>query len=306
VELIKPNTKIDFIGKIRYALIFSWTLIIIGIISMIAKGGPRYGIEFKGGTLLQIKFAKQVSAGDLRKALTTMGLKDSSVQAVGAAADHEFLVNFETEQADLEQLSQNVSNQLAVQFGKGSLDIRRTEIVGPRVGKDLREKALLAVGLSCIGMLIYIWFRFELRFGLGAIVALIHDVLITMGILSLTNTPIDLTVVAALLTIVGYSVNDTIVVCDRIRENMPKMTKQKLPDIINISVNQTLSRTILTGGSAIMALIALYVFGGVVIHDFAFTMLIGTLIGTYSSIYVACPVVIFWGNLFASEKQRRR
>jgi preprotein translocase subunit SecF len=281
-------------------------LIIVGVISMIAKGGPRYGIDFKGGTLLQIKFVKPVTAGDIRQALKDMGVTGGAVQSVGAEADHEFLVNFETDQADLEEFSQKVSDNFVKKFGKDSFDIRRAEIVGPKVGKDLREKALLAVGLSCIGMLIYIWFRFEFRFGLGAIVALIHDVLITMGILSLTDTPIDLSVVAALLTIVGYSVNDTIVVCDRIRENMPKMTKQKLPDIINISVNQTLSRTILTGGSAIMALIALYVFGGVVIHDFAFTMLIGTLIGTYSSIYVACPVVIFWGNLFVTGKQRRR
>lgn len=306
MELIKPNTKFDFIGKIRYALILSWVLIIVGVISMIAKGGPRYGIDFKGGTLLQIKFVKPVTAGDIRQALKDMGVAGGAVQSVGAEADHEFLVNFETDQADLEEFSQKVSDNFVKKFGKDSFDIRRAEIVGPKVGKDLREKALLAVGLSCIGMLIYIWFRFEFRFGLGAIVALIHDVLITMGILSLTDTPIDLSVVAALLTIVGYSVNDTIVVCDRIRENMPKMTKQKLPDIINISVNQTLSRTILTGGSAIMALIALYVFGGVVIHDFAFTMLIGTLIGTYSSIYVACPVVIFWGNLFVTGKQRRR
>lgn len=306
MELIKPNTKFDFIGKIRYALVFSWVLIIIGGISMIAKGGPRYGIDFKGGTLLQIKFAKQVTAGDLRSALKEMGVENGSVQGVGAEADHEFMVNFETEEADLEGFSQKVSENFVKKFGKDSFEIRRAEIVGPKVGKDLREKALLAVGLSCLGMLIYIWFRFELRFGLGAIVALIHDVLITMGILSLTDTPIDLPVVAALLTIVGFSVNDTIVVCDRIRENMPKMTKQKLSDIINISVNQTLSRTILTGGCAIMALIALYVFGGVVIHDFAFTMLIGILIGTYSSVYVACPVVIFWEKLFAPKGQRRR
>jgi preprotein translocase subunit SecF len=164
----------------------------------------------------------------------------------------------------------------------------------------------LAVGLSCIGMLIYIWFRFEFRFGLGAIVGLIHDVLITMGALSLTNTPIDLPVVAALLTIVGYSVNDTIIVCDRIRENMPKMTREKLGTIINISVNQTLSRTILTAGTTIMAIIALYIFGGTVIHDFAFTILVGVITGTYSSIYVACPVVIFWEKIFAPKKKGRR
>jgi preprotein translocase subunit SecF len=306
VELIKPNTKIDFVGKIKYALIFSWTLIIVGIISMIAKGGPIYGIDFKGGTLFQIKFAKQVQAGEIRNALKDIGEGGGSVQSVGAASDNEFLINFDTTTGDLEAFSDTVREQFVKKFGKDSFEIRRAEIVGPKVGKDLREKALLAVGLSCIGMLIYIWFRFEFRFGLGAIVGLIHDVLITMGILSLTNTPIDLPVVAALLTIVGYSVNDTIVVCDRIRENMPKMTKQKLSDIINISVNQTLSRTILTGGSAIMAIIALYFFGGVVIHDFAFAMLIGTLIGTYSSIYVACPVVIFWEKLFAPKRKGRR
>ena len=306
MELIKPNTKIDFVGKIKYALIFSWALIIVGIISMIAKGGPQYGIDFKGGTLFQIKFAKQVKAGEIRNALKDIGEGGGSVQSVGAATDNEFLINFDTTTGDLEAFSDTVREQFVKKFGKDSFEIRRAEIVGPKVGKDLREKALLAVGLSCVGMLIYIWFRFEFRFGLGAIVGLIHDVLITMGVLSLTNTPVDLPVVAALLTIVGYSVNDTIVVCDRIRENMPKMTKQKLSDIINISVNQTLSRTILTGGSAIMAIIALYVFGGVVIHDFAFVMLIGTLIGTYSSIYVACPVVIFWEKLFVSKKKGRR
>ena len=306
MELIKPNTKIDFIGKIRIAIIISWVLIILGIVSMIAKGGPRYGIDFKGGTLLQIKFAKQVSASDLRGALTDMGVKNGAVQGVGAESDHEFLVNFETEQADLEKFSQQVSENFSARFGKDSFEIRRAEIVGPKVGKDLREKALLAVGLSCLGMLIYIWFRFEFRFGLGAIVGLVHDVLITMGALSITNTPIDLPVVAALLTIVGYSVNDTIIVCDRIRENRPKMTKEPLSTVINISVNQTLSRTIITAGTTILAVLALYVFGGTVIHDFAFAMLLGVVTGTYSSIYVACPVVIFWEKLFSPQKGRRR
>lgn len=306
MELIKPNTKIDFVGKIRFALILSWVLIILGIISMIAKGGPLYGIDFKGGTLLQIKFVKPVTAGDIRQALKEMGVESGAVQNVGTEADHEFLVNFETEQADLEQFSEKVRENFVKKFGKDSFEIRRAEIVGPKVGKDLREKALLAVALSCIGMLIYIWFRFEFRFGLGAIVGLVHDVLITMGVLSITNTPIDLPVVAALLTIVGYSVNDTIIVCDRIRENMPKMTKEKLPTIINISVNQTLSRTILTSGTTLAAIIALYIFGGSVIHDFSFAMLIGVITGTYSSIYVACPVVIFWEKLFSPQKGRRR
>jgi preprotein translocase subunit SecF len=306
VEIIRPNTKIDFVGKIKFALILSWALIGIGIVSMVIKGGPLYGIDFSGGTLMQIKFAKKVSAGDIRKALKDMGVQTGSVQSVGAEADNEFLINYESTQDDLEQLSEKIHEQFVATFGKDSFEIRRAEIVGPKVGKDLREKALLAVGLSCIGMLIYIWFRFEFRFGLGAVLGLVHDVLITFGALSLTNTPIDLPVVAALLAIVGYSVNDAIIVCDRVRENMPKMTREKLGTIINISVNQTLSRTILTAGTTIMAIIALYVFGGTVIHDFAFTMVVGVITGTYSSIYVACPVVIYWEKIFAPKKKGRR
>ena len=306
MEIIKPNTKIDFVGKIKFALILSWVLIGIGIVSMVIKGGPLYGIDFSGGTLMQIKFAKKVSAGAIRKALKDMGVQTGSVQSVGAEADNEFLLNYETTEEDLEQFSEKIREQFVATFGKDSFEIRRAEIVGPKVGKDLREKALLAVGLSCIGMLIYIWFRFEFRFGLGAVLGLVHDVLITFGALSLTNTPIDLPVVAALLAIVGYSVNDAIIVCDRIRENIPKMTREKLGTIINISVNQTLSRTILTAGTTIMAIIALYTFGGTVIHDFAFTMVVGVITGTYSSIYVACPVVIYWEKLFAPKKKGRR
>ncbi len=306
MEIIKPNTKIDFVGKIKFALILSWVLIGIGIVSMVLKGGPLYGIDFRGGTLMQIKFAKKVSAGAIRKALKDMGVQTGSVQSVGAEADNEFLLNYETTEEDLEQFSEKIREQFVATFGKDSFEIRRAEIVGPKVGKDLREKALFAVGLSCIGMLIYIWFRFEFRFGLGAVLGLVHDVLITFGALSLTNTPIDLPVVAALLAIVGYSVNDAIIVCDRIRENIPKMTREKLGTIINVSVNQTLSRTILTAGTTIMAIIALYIFGGTVIHDFAFTMVVGVITGTYSSIYVACPVVIYWEKLFAPKKKGRR
>jgi len=306
VEIIKPNTKIDFVGKIKFALILSWVLIGIGIVSMVLKGGPLYGIDFRGGTLMQIKFAKKVSAGAIRKALKDMGVQTGSVQSVGSEADNEFLLNYETTEGDLEQFSEKIREQFVATFGKDSFEIRRAEIVGPKVGKDLREKALFAVGLSCIGMLIYIWFRFEFRFGLGAVLGLVHDVLITFGALSLTNTPIDLPVVAALLAIVGYSVNDAIIVCDRIRENIPKMTREKLGTIINVSVNQTLSRTILTAGTTMMAIIALYTFGGTVIHDFAFTMVVGVITGTYSSIYVACPVVIYWEKLFAPKKKGRR
>ena len=306
MELIKPNTKFDFVGKIKYALILSWVLIGIGLVSMLMKGGYRYGIDFQGGTLFQIKFSKQVTAGDIRQALKEIKIEAGSVQSFGSEGENEFLINIETMVPDLEQFSETVREQLVKKFGKDSFEMRRTEIVGPKVGKDLRERAMLAVVLSCVGMLIYMWFRFEFRFGLGAVLGLVHDVLITLAALSLTNTPIDLPVVAALLTIVGYSVNDTIIVCDRIRENMPKMTREKFGTIINISVNQTLSRTILTVGTVFMATLALYLFGGGVIHDFAFAMLVGTITGTYSSIYVACPVAIYWEKLFTPKNQRRR
>jgi len=300
-ELIKPNTKIDFVGMIRYTLALSWIVILIGIVSLVVKGGPTYGIDFRGGTLFQVKFARQVSAADIRATVSGMGTQSSSVQDFGAATENEFLINIESEVEDLEQFSDQFKAAFETKFGKDSFEIRRSEAVGPKVGKDLRQKAMLAVLFSCIGMLIYMWFRFELRFGLGAVLGLVHDVLIVMTFLSLTNTPIDLTVVAALLTIVGYSVNDTIIVCDRIRENMPKMTRQKFSDIINVSVNQTLSRTVLTVGTTLLAALALFIFGGGVIHDFAFTMLIGVITGTYSSVFVACPVAIYWEKMFMNK-----
>ena len=306
MELIKPNTKFDFVGKIKYALILSWVLILIGIASAVIKGGYTYGIDFRGGILFQMKFLKAVSASDVRQALKEMGVEAGAVQNFGSESENEYLINIEKTVEGLDQFSEQVREHFVKKFGKDSFEMRRTEIVGPKVGKDLRQRALMAVALSCLGMLVYMWFRFEFRFGLGAVLGLVHDVLITLGALSITNTPIDLPVVAALLTIVGYSVNDTIIVCDRIRENMPKMTREKLSNIINISINQTLSRTILTVGTVFMATLALYLFGGGVIHDFAFCMMVGTITGTYSSIYVACPVVIFWEKIFAPKKKGRR
>jgi len=301
VEFIKQNININFVGKIWYALTLSWTLILLGIVCLVVKGGPHYSIDFKGGTLFQVRFEQSASAGDIRQVIKDMGIEAGSVQNFGDEGQKEYLINIQSKVENLEQFSDEFKAAMESKFGKDKFEIRRTEAVGPKVGKDLRQKALLAVALSCIGMLIYIWFRFEFRFGLGAILGLIHDVLITMGALSITNTPIDLSVVAALLTIVGYSVNDTIIVCDRIRENMPKMTRKPLREVINISVNQTLSRTILTVSTVFMATLALFIFGGGVIHDFAFTMLVGTITGTYSSIFVACPVVIFWEKFFANK-----
>jgi preprotein translocase subunit SecF len=192
------------------------------------------------------------------------------------------------------ELSDQIKKGLAAKFGEQAFEVRRVETVGPKVGKDLRRKALLAVIFSTVLMGVYIAFRFEPRFGVGAAVALLHDVLITAGALSLMNMEFDLTVVAALLTITGFSVNDTVIVCDRIRENMRKLRRESLTAIINRSVNETLSRTIVTNGTAIAVVVALLLLGGDVIHAFAFALLVGFIIGTYSSIYIAAPIVLVW------------
>jgi len=303
LEIIKPGTNFDFVGKIRTFLALSGLLIAITIISIIVKGGLQYGIDFSGGTLIQVKFKLPVEISQIKANLRDIATREFTVQGFGE--ENEYLIKLAQLPPDLEALSDKIQADLERGFGKGSFDIRRVEMVGPRVGKDLREKATLAVIFSLIGMLIYIWWRFEFRFGVGAIIALAHDVTITVGALLLTNKPIDLTIIAALLTIVGYSVNDTIIVCDRIRENMRKMTREKLEKVINVSINETLSRTILTSGTVFLVLVALFFLGGGVIHDFTFALLVGVIVGTYSSIYVATPLVIFWEQIFPSQKRRK-
>jgi preprotein translocase subunit SecF len=225
--------------------------------------------------------------------LRDLDLKGLTIQQFGDRAN-EYLIKAQVENANLESLASRIRSALEKDFGAGKVEIRRTEMVGPQVGKDLRNKGAMAILFSIVGMLLYITFRFEFRFGIGAVVALFHDVLITLTIFSLLNKEIDLTIVAAFLTIVGYSVNDTVIVCDRIRENMGRYGKEKLDWIINRSINDTLSRTVMTSGITLLSVIALYAFGGDVIRNFAFAILIGILVGTYSSIFIASPVILFW------------
>jgi preprotein translocase subunit SecF len=304
MELIKPNSKINFVGRIREALIFSVVLIAISLLSLVIKGGPRYGIDFEGGTLVQIKFFNPVDIGKVRNSLDALAIEGLSVQEFGDRAEQEYLVTMKRTTGELEGLSDTIRDALTRDFGNDALEVRRVEMVGPKVGKDLRRKGMLAVAFSLLGMLVYIWWRFELRFGIGAIFCLIHDVMITLGALSLTNKPIDLPIIAALLTVVGYSVNDTIIISDRIRENMKKMSRGRLSDIVNKSINQTLSRTCITAGTTLMVVIALFFLGGEVIHDFAFTLLVGIFAGTYSSIFIASPLLIVWEKLFPQKKKR--
>ena len=304
MELIKPNINFDFVGKIKWALTFSLSLFALSVLSLLLKGGPRYGLDFVGGTVVQVKFANQVDIGEVRAAVDNLTIEGISVQEFGEKDANEYLISMKKTTEELEGISDKIRAVLEQKFGEKSLEIRRVEMVGPKVGKDLRQKGMLAVIFSLIGMLIYIWYRFEFRFGLGAIFCLIHDVVITLGVFSILNKPVDLIIVAALLTIVGYDINDTIIVCDRIRENMKKMTQKNLREVINTSINQTLSRTIITSGTVVIVLIALFFLGGEVLHDFSFSLLIGVFFGTFSSIYVATPLVIYWEKFFPKKKRR--
>lgn len=306
MELIRPGINIDFIGKSKYALVFSGIMLLIGAASLLIQGGPRYGVDFAGGILVQIKFLQEVRAKDIKQALQPINLGDSLVQQFEQEGQHEFLIQVQQKDVEAEHLDQAISQALARAFGEKGFEVRRVEMVGPKVGKDLRRKGILSVLYAVVFMLIYIAWRFEFRFGVGAIIALIHDVFMTLGVFSLTGREITLPIVAAFLTIVGYSVNDTIIVYDRIRENRRKNPHEPFPQVINQSINQTLSRTIITSGTTLMVVLALFIYGGGVIHDFAFALLVGIVVGTYSSIYVASPVLMFWEDIFPKKKKSRK
>jgi preprotein translocase subunit SecF len=293
MQLIKPDTNYNFVGKRKLAVIVSLALILIGVVSLLVKGGPEYGVDFAGGTLVQVQFEQSTNATDIKAALKDMELGSPVVQTFGDGQS-EFLIRIEQTTTELQGLSQEIQSHLEKSYGDGQVDIRRVEMVGPQVGKDLRTQGLKAILYALIGILIYISWRFEFRFAVGAIVALFHDVVITLGAFSVFGKEIDLPIIAAFLAIIGYSLNDTIIVYDRIRENMGKRNKEPFPDIVNFSVNETLSRTLLTSGTTLLVVLALFILGGGVIHNFAFAMLVGILVGTYSSIFVASPILIFW------------
>jgi len=295
MELVKPDVNIDFIGKRKIALFVSLAMLLVGLASLIVKGGPDYGIDFAGGMIVQVKFDQDTNAAEIKKALAATGLDGLSVQTFGDE-DNEFLIRTPTTSSEVEGLNVQITSALEEAFGAESADLRRAEMVGPQVGKDLRQKGLLAVLYAMIGILIYVTWRFEFRFAVGSIVALLHDVLITLGILSLFGKEIDLPIVAAFLAIIGYSLNDTIIVYDRIRENMNKYRREGFASVINRSINETLSRTIMTSGTTLLVVFALFVFGGGVIHNFAFALLVGILVGTYSSIFIASPLILFWDD----------
>lgn len=293
MQLIKSDINIDFIGKRKLALIFSIVLIFISLASLVVHGGPHYGIDFAGGTLVQVQFERQTDAREINSALSHLELGSPVVQSFGDDTN-EFLIRVERTTSELQGISVQITQELEKVYGAGQVDIRRVEMVGPQVGKDLRNKGIKAIFYAMLGILAYISWRFEFRFAVGAIVALLHDVMITLGIFSLFGKEIDLPIIAAFLAIIGYSLNDTIIVYDRIRENLGKYNKESFMFILNRSVNETLSRTIITSGTTLLVVLCLFVLGGGVIHNFAFAMLIGVVIGTYSSIFVASPLLLLW------------
>jgi preprotein translocase subunit SecF len=303
MELIRADTHFDFIGIKKITLCISTVVILICLGSILFHGGLKYGVDFAGGLLIQIKFSKPVSISEVRSALDVMGSKEAMVQAFGG--ENEFLIRVEKSSEDLEAMSKTIQASLQQQFKDKPLEIRRAEVVGPKVGKDLKKKALWAVGLSLVAILIYVAFRFhEISYGLGGIISLFHDVIVVYGAISIAGIEYSLNVLAVVLTIVGFSINDTIVIFDRVRENIKKMRKDSLETIFNVSINETLGRTILTNGTVMVVVLILFFFGGPVIHDFTTALIVGMITGTYSTVYIASPVVLFWEQYISRRKRR--
>ncbi|MBU0652898.1 MAG: protein translocase subunit SecF [Proteobacteria bacterium] len=303
MEIIKTETNYNFVRMMKPAVILSLAVIIIGIGSLIWHGGPNFGIDFAGGTLIQIKFQNETPADKIRDAFKSIGFEGSIIQDFGPK---EVIVRTAESGTDAKGLTSSVEEALGAAFGKGAYEVRRVEMVGPKVGRDLTRKAILAIIFSWIGILVYVGVRFEFRYALGGIVALVHDILITITFLSLFNKEFDLNIVAALLAIIGYSINDTIVIFDRIRENARKNIRQSLDEVINASVNQTLSRTILTSLTVIIVLFVLFFFGGAVIHDFTFALLVGTFAGVYSTVFIASPIVLMFEKIKPTGLKRKK
>jgi preprotein translocase SecF subunit len=286
------GTDIPFMKFRRFAYVFSGALLAITLAWFFAKG-PRYSVDFTGGTLVQIRTSRPVHPDELRKALQTAHL-DAEIQQLTGASQNEYIVRFRTAGDPVAQVQDAIEKNLA----GVTMELRGNSMVGPKVGSDLRSKAFWAILTSLGAILLYVGIRYEFKFALGGVVALFHDVLITLGALMFTGREVSLTVVAALLTIAGYSINDTIVVFDRIRERAKALRKEKHSRVMDIAVNETLSRTVITAFTVFLAALALFIWGGEVLRDFSFAMLVGTVFGTYSSVYVASAMALdIWISL---------
>ena len=295
--------KINFVSKFKNANIFSIVLFVLSIIFIYFKG-LNYGIDFKGGTLIELRTDKSVEASSIRDSLNSMSLGDINVKKFGK--DGDYLIKVEQKNSNNSDLIPKIKEKLSNNLKK-NVDFRRVENVGPKVSSELLESSVIAITLALAAMLFYIWVRFEWQFSLGSIIALFHDVVITLGIFSVLALEINLSIIAAVLTIVGYSMNDTVVIYDRIRENLFKYTKISISDVSNLSINETLTRTIITSVTTLLALFSIYILGGEILRGFSFAMILGVIIGTYSSIFVASPILKFFKvNYKTLEKEEEK
>lgn len=292
LKLIPDDTKIPFVKWRNIAVSLSVVVVIASAVLLFTRG-LNFGIDFTGGILIEISTDGPADIAELRNDLGGLGLGEIQIQEFGQADD--VLIRVQAPDSDDEAASQQIVNMIRAELGDRVVEYRRVEVVGPQVSGELVQDGILAVVIAVVLMLIYIWFRFEWQFALGSVISLIHDVMATIGIFCILQLEFSLASIAALLTIVGYSMNDTVIVYDRIRENLRKFKKMELGDLLDLSINQTLSRTVMTSGTTLLALAALFIFGGAVLRDFTFAMIFGIFVGTYSSIFVGAPVLLAIG-----------
>ena len=286
--MIELKPEINFNKHFKIFNIISIVLIILSVFFLLFKG-LNYGVDFKGGTLIELRVQDQtIDISSIRQSFKNMNLGDVNVKKFGNKTD--FLITFEKKDEKNINFINDIKNKLVLDIGN-SFSFRRVENVGPKVSSELLKSGVIAILMSLSAMMIYIWLRFEWQFSLGAIFALIHDVIITLGFFSILNLEINLSIVAAVLTIVGYSMNDTVVIFDRVRENLKKYSSKKINEITNLSINETLSRTIITSLTTLLALVSIFIFGGEILKGFSFAMILGVIFGTYSSIYIANPIL---------------
>src|SRR6266581_4533938 len=296
IELFK-DIKVDWLGKRKMFLAISGSVMLLGLISLVVQGSFKYGVDFKGGTIVQVRFHQKPEIDKIRQLLRENGAPDSQPQGVGGTHPNDVIIEFQGAKEDDASAGRSVIISALNKGFPGQFDILKADSIGPKVGDDLKRQAVFATLYALAGILIYIAFRFEWIYGAAAVFAVFHDTLVTLGLFSIFHRPINLTVIAAMLTLVGYSVNDTIVVFDRVRENLKTRRRDDLETIMNDSINQTLSRTILTSGLTFLTVLALFIFGGEIINHFAFAMVVGIIVGTYSSIAIAAPLVLVYTNI---------
>ena len=291
------NVNWDILGKRKIAFTLSGLLILLGVVALIIHKGPIYNIDFKGGQILEFGFGTPVDIGTIRSDVEKAGIAKAEIQSIGKGDIVSMKIPINVQVPEGKSISDVIIEQLKNSYPNAEIELRKSDIVGPKVSGELRKQALLATLLALIGILLYIAIRFNFRFGVASVIALFHDVFITLGLMTILGREFSLPVLAALLTIVGYSINDTIVVSDRIRENMKILYREKFYDLVNRSLNQTLSRTIITSLTVFIVLLAIIFFGGPVIFDFALALLIGVVVGSYSSVYIVSPIVVAWENI---------